>query len=88
MSKIYDAYRFRQKDPEIDKLRTVFEDHFGARLTRKHLKAVEAGGGPPVNTLARAFFGDTKRPQNATLEAAGRAVGYERQWVKRNSRKK
>lgn len=88
MSRLYKTYLFRNKDPEIDKLRTVFEDYFGARLTRKHLKEIEKRGGPLVTTLAASFWGVTKRPQNATLEAAGRAVGYERQWVKRNSGKK
>jgi hypothetical protein len=32
------------------------------------------------------FFGTTRRPQSATLEAAGRALGYKRVWVKNNGK--
>jgi len=88
MTKIYASYMFRNKDPEIDKLRTVFEDHFGARLSRGQMKKVAEEGGPTQTTMVSWFYGKTKRPQNATLEAAGRALGYERHWVKRNSGKK
>jgi hypothetical protein len=34
--------------------------------------------------MAAWFFGATKRPQNATLEAAGRALGMKRVWVTNN----
>lgn len=81
---IYSAYRFRTKDPAIDEFRTVCEDHFGHRVTRKDLKAIEEGGGPKVGTVANWFFGKVLRPQNPTLEAAGRALGYKRRWVKMN----
>jgi len=27
-------------------------------------------------------FGETRKPQNATIEAAGRAMGYQRVWQK------
>lgn len=83
---LYKAYLFRSKDPAIDELRTVVEDHFGHRVTRKDLKEIEEGGGPKTNTMGGWFFGKTRRPQNPTLEAAGRALGYRRKWVKTNSR--
>jgi hypothetical protein len=80
----YKAYVFRTKDPAIDELRTVVEDHFGHRVTNKDLKAIEEDGGPKLGTMRGWFFGKTRRPQNPTLEAAGRALGYQRKWVKMN----
>lgn len=79
--KIYKSYVFRDKDPAIDELRTLVQSaNNGVKITRKSLKKVEDGGGPQVGTLANWFFGTVKRPQNATLEAAGRALGYKRVW--------
>jgi len=80
----YKSYNFRDKDPAIDELRTAIEADAGARLTRKMLREVEIAGGPKAQTMVGWFFKDTKRPINATLEAAGRAAGFRRQWVKMN----
>jgi hypothetical protein len=76
----YKSYMFKNKDPDIDLLRGLVMDRHG-KLTRKVLKHIEIGGGPKVGTTANWFFGDTQRPQSASLEAAGRAIGYRRQWV-------
>jgi len=84
MAKLYSAYVFRTKDPAIDELRTVVEDHFGRRVSSKDLAAIEHDGGPAAGTMANWFFGKTRRPQSATLEAAGRAIGYKRVWKKFN----
>lgn len=78
--KLYKSYLFRDKDPAIDELRTLVQNGSGSKITRKSLKAIEEGGGPQVGTTAAWFFGATKRPQNATLEAAGRALGFRRVW--------
>lgn len=78
----YKAYRFRDKDPAIDELRTVIEDHVGARVTKKHLHDIENAGGPTAGCMGAWFWGKTQRPQSVTLEAAGRAIGYKRVWVK------
>lgn len=80
--KLYKSYMFRNKEPAIDELRTVIEDHFGKRITRNQLRQIEKSGGPTAGCMNGWFFGATKRPQNATLEAAGRAIGYKRVWVK------
>lgn len=82
MSRLYKAYLFRTKDPAIDALRTVIQDHSGGKITPKVLKAIEVDGGPTASCMGEWFFGKTRRPQNATLEAAGRAIGYERVWRK------
>jgi hypothetical protein len=86
--KTYGAYRFRTKDPSIDELRTVVEDHFGRRVNGKDLSAIKEAGGPSHGAMASWFFGKTQRPQSATLEAAGRAIGYKRKWVKMNESNK
>ena len=87
MAKLYSAYLFRSRDPSIDELRTVVEDHFGHRVTAKDLTRIEEDGGPTSGTMKNWFFGKTMRPQSATLEAAGRACGFRRQWVRMNGKK-
>jgi hypothetical protein len=79
---IYKSYVFRDKDPAIDILRTLVEDHFKERLSSKNLNKITHGGGPSLGCMQAWFFGKTKRPTNPTLEAAGRALGYERVWRK------
>lgn len=81
-AKTYSAYRFTQKDPVVDELRTMVEDHFGRRVNGKDLGAVSDSGGPSSGTMVGWFFGKTRRPQSATIEAAGRALGYRRIWQK------
>lgn len=79
---IYKSYVFRDKEPVIDELRTLMEGHYGERLTSKSIRKVMEGGGPSTSCMQSWFFGTTKRPQNATIEAAGRAMGYRRKWIK------
>jgi hypothetical protein len=80
--KLYKSYMFRDKDPAIDEFRTVMQDEYGTRkLTRKMMKEVEEQGGPASTTIHSWFHGTTKRPMNATIEAAGRALGHRRVWV-------
>jgi hypothetical protein len=77
---LYKSYVFTTKDPEIDILRTLIENHFGARVNHKHLATIRGDGGPSIGAMQGWFFGGTRRPQNPTLEAAGRAIGYRRVW--------
>jgi hypothetical protein len=82
---IYKSYVFRTKDPAIDELRTLVEDHFGKRVNNKMLEQISEDGGPSSACMRAWFFGKTKRPQNPTLEAAGRSMGYERVWQRMRS---
>lgn len=77
---IYKSYVFRDKDPVIDELRTLVEQHYGERVSGKQLGEITAEGGPSTSCMRSWFFGTTKRPQNPTVEAAGRALGYKRVW--------
>lgn len=65
----YKAYPFTTKDPIIDLLRTVKRD---VEMTDTQIK--EAGG-PATGTLKGWFKGNTRRPQFATVAAAGAAMG-------------
>lgn len=71
--KVYTAYMFRGQDPAIADVK---------RFARGHTNtSIEKDGGPASTTLNNWFTGKTRRPQNATLEAAGRALGMKRVWV-------
>lgn len=86
--KTYRSYLFKTKDPVIDELRTMIEDNAGKKVgARGVLQEIEKGGGPTVSCMRGWFFGKTKRPQNPTVEAAGRSIGYKRTWVKMTGRK-
>lgn len=82
---IYKSYVFKDKEPVIDMTRTLLEDVYGERINNKMLAEVSKNGGPTVSCMRAWFFGDTKRPSNVTIEAAGRALGYERIWRKMKS---
>ena len=71
--KTYRAYFFRGADPAIAEVKSFVGNH--------KLGQIEKDGGPASSTMSNWFNGKTKRPQNATLEAAGRALGMKRVWV-------
>jgi hypothetical protein len=76
----YKSYVFKTKDPVIDELRTIAEQHYGRRINGKTLAEIAEDGGPSSGCMRGWFFGATKRPQNPTVEAAGRAMGFQRVW--------
>lgn len=82
MSKLYKSYTFRSKDLVIDELRTMIEDSNGSRVNGKHLAKIERDGGPSASAMRGWFFGKTRRPQSAAIEAAGRTIGFKRVWQK------
>ena len=77
---LYKAYTFREKDPEISRLRGMAEQYYGGKVTGKEMTAITKDGGPSEACMRAWWYGDTKRPRNDTLEAAGRAMGFERVW--------
>jgi len=79
--KIYKSYMFRTKDPVIDELRTLVMDTKGS-IKNKALVAIERDGGPSSSAMYNWFHGKTRRPQSAAVEAAGRAIGYKRKWIR------
>lgn len=78
----YSAYNFKTKDPQIDELRTKLQDMNRGKLDGALFKQIHANGGPTVSCLRGWFFGATRSPHNESFEAAGRAMGFKRIWVK------
>ena len=82
--RLYKSYMFTTKDPVIYELKTIIQDVYG-RTDHKALKQIETDGGPSITCMDGWFKGDTRRPQSASIEAAGRALGYKRVWVRGNT---
>jgi DNA-binding transcriptional regulator YdaS (Cro superfamily) len=70
---IYRTYRFVDKDPLIDAMRTVVRDE--QHLTNGRASAIS---GVSATTFHNWFEGSTRRPQNACCSAAMAALGYVR----------
>jgi hypothetical protein len=80
--KPYKTYLFRVKDPVIDELRTIKQDggFTDAEVSRQ--------SGVATGTLGNWWGGKTRRPQNASIEATGRAMGKKRVWVDMHTRRR
>ena len=83
--RIYDTYAFKTKDPVIDEMRTLFQKE--GLFSKKGFKAVQDKGAAKVTTYNNWFNKGTRRPQNATIMATARALGYDRKWVKMGGKK-
>ena len=74
----YITYRFRDKDPMIDQLRTILQDHFPGHDSRKiSYGRVSVESGVSDTCLRGWFEGETRRPQFSTMCAVARAAGYD-----------
>lgn len=69
--KPYKSYIFRNKDPVIDKVRTVLQDSGESYTSVSEMSSVS------TTTLYNWFNGPTKRPQFASLNAVLRCLGKE-----------
>lgn len=80
----YRSYNFTQKDPVIDKLRTILQNEAKARNMSESqiIKMVHEDSGISVTTPRNWFYKDTKRPQNASIMAFALSLGYDRVFVK------
>jgi transcriptional regulator with XRE-family HTH domain len=67
----YRSYSFTQKDPIIDKMRTMVKDS-GNSYSEIHEES-----GVSVSTLHNWFEGNTKRPVFSTIAAVAGALGKE-----------
>ena len=75
---MYRTYRFIDKDPIIDKVRTLLKEE---KLIGK-LGVVHELSGVSTSTLDNWFNGDTMSPQNRTVAAVITSLGYEMTFVK------
>jgi transcriptional regulator with XRE-family HTH domain len=71
---------FKDKDPIIDRMRTIVQDS-GETYTE-----ISNRSGVTVGTLSNWFHGETKRPQFASLMAVCRVLGYDLEVVKRKEK--
>jgi len=64
------SYNFIDKDPEIDKFRTIWQ--------KEHIKESDLAmlSGLSVSTVKNMFGGETRRPQHATFAKMAGAMGY------------
>jgi hypothetical protein len=66
----YKSYSFTNKDPIIDEVATAIKD------CGVNYKWIEESSGVTAATLHAWFYGKTKKPQAATINAVVRALGY------------
>jgi hypothetical protein len=74
--RVYRSYNFVDKDPVIDQVQTIVQ---AAGLLRKGgLRKLHRLSGVSESATYNWFFGKTRRPMNASIEAVARALGYHR----------
>jgi transcriptional regulator with XRE-family HTH domain len=73
---LYRSYVFRDKDPVIDRIRTIVADE-GLSNAEVHIIS-----GVSASTLSNWFEGETKKPQFATIAAVTYSLGYKAEFVK------
>lgn len=72
------TYRWIDKDPVVDELRTMVNDEG----LSKRLNIVADLASLARTTVHNLFKGETKRPQNATVMAIVTSLGYQRKFVR------
>jgi hypothetical protein len=66
----YKSYNFIDKDPIIDEIRTIVQEHGGS------YKDIHEHSGVAAATLTAWFSGPTRKPQAATINAVVRSMGW------------
>ena len=77
--RMYRTYNYIDKDPIIDKVRTLVQDE---GLIKK-LKIVHEISGVATATLDSWFNGTTRKPQHVTIAAVVTSLGYQEEFVKK-----
>src|SRR5215831_7913358 len=72
---MYKSYSFTTKDLIIDEIRTAFQDIGNLKAV---IKEAHENSGVAIHTMDEWFFGKTRCPRSATIEAALRGVGLYR----------
>lgn len=75
--KLYKSYNFKDKDPVIDRVRTLIQD---AGISHEE---IERRSGVTTQTLRNWFTGPTKRPVHSTVMAVVKSLGYEMAFVRK-----
>jgi hypothetical protein len=66
----YKSYSFVDKDPIIDEIRTIVQQHGST------YKDIHEHSGVSAGTLTAWFTGSTRKPQAATINAVVRSMGW------------
>src|SRR6266404_3286962 len=74
--RLYRSYNFVDKDPVIDRIRTIVQDEGLSYKDIGIISSVSPG------TLTNWFDGPTRRPQYATIAAVTSSLGYKQEFVK------
>lgn len=70
------TYLFKDKDPVVDELRTALQD--AGLFSKSMLKKLSIIANQSYSTYDAMFFGETRRPQNATVAGLLGAAGLRR----------
>lgn len=73
------TYRFTKKDPVCDEIMSMV-DQVGLR-GKQHIGKIATLATKAHGTIEGILYGDTCRPQNATIMSIATALGFERKWV-------
>lgn len=73
------TYRFTEKDPVCGEIMQMV-DHVGLR-GKHNVGKIAALATKAHGTIEGILYGDTKRPQNATVMSIATALGFERTWT-------
>lgn len=76
----YRTYNYINKNPVIDKVRTLLQDE--GLYGKKQRSMLHQLTGVAAATYDGWFEGDTKNPQHSTIAATVTALGYEERFVK------
>lgn len=76
--RLYRTYNYIDKDPIIDKVRTIVQDEG----LMKKLGIVHEISGVATTTLDNWFNGQTRKPQHVTIAAVITSLGYREEFVK------
>jgi DNA-binding phage protein len=76
---MYGTYRFKDKDPVIDTVRTCVDIYAALRgmTFGQAVKSISKSSGVSADCMYRWFRGNTRRPQFCTIKAVVHATGRE-----------
>jgi len=85
----YKTYLFKDKDPMIDKIRTVLQEAFPGQMKGVKISYERASEESGVSAAAiyNWMEGETRRPHFASLCAVARACGYDLELVEKHPRR-
>jgi hypothetical protein len=80
------GYRFREKDPDLDFVNGVI---VASGKTPEWIEKETAKMGHKVSAgcIVGWLYKGVRRPQNYTMTIVMEALGYERHWIERNSKR-